>query len=71
MADHFIAINKGADGFKRSDFTTATSTTAAADFELRIADAVVGLTQKDVDIALQAFQRFIHNKDFNGGFPLL
>lgn len=70
MSDHFIAINRGFDGFKLEDFTTGTSTSAAADIELRIADGA-SLTRKDVMIALEAFERYIENKDFNAGFPPL
>lgn len=71
MSDHFYAINKGSDGFKIGDFTLATSSTSAADFELRVADAVTGLTRKDTIIALKAFLRLMENKDVNAGFPIL
>lgn len=58
MSNHFIAINRGTDGFRVNDFTTGTTSSASSDFELRIADAdgqgnVV--KRKDVVIALQAF----------------
>jgi hypothetical protein len=29
MADHFVGFSRGVEGFKYSDFTTGTSTTAA------------------------------------------
>ena len=58
MADHFVSINKGKDGFKMSDFTTGSSSTSGDDIELRMADAA-GLTRKDVLIALEAFERWL------------
>ena len=70
MSDHFISINRGKDGFKLSDFTTGASSTAGDDIELRIADGA-SLTRKDVVIALEAFERFMENKDFNAGFLIL
>lgn len=73
MSDHFIAINRGKDGFKLSDFTTGTSTSAASDIELRIAD-VDGqgnpMTKKDVQIALEAFERFLMGR-LGSTFPPL
>ena len=57
MADHFLGINRGQQGFGDSDFTYGTST-GSTDIELRIADGV-GLTEKDVLLALEAFERFL------------
>lgn len=71
MADHFYAINKGKDGFTISDFTLATSSTTAADFEFRVADATSGLNRKDAIIALKALIRLMENKDVNAGFPII
>lgn len=59
MSNHFIAINRGKSGTKISDFTFGTSSSAASDFELRIAD-VDGqskvMTDKDVRLALEALK---------------
>lgn len=56
MADHFFAINRGLEGFSEVDIVKATSSTSAADMELRLADAA-GLTRRDVLIALKALMR--------------
>jgi hypothetical protein len=58
MADHFVALNRGVQGFKQSDFTTGTSSSAAADIELRIKDGA-GWTKLDATNALNSFQRFL------------
>lgn len=60
MADHFVAIARGVEGSKASDFTTGTSSAATALFELRILD---GVTPKKVEVlkALKAFERFFEN----------
>lgn len=62
MAQRYIAINRGKDGFKNSDFTLGTSSSSGSDIELRFNDAV-GITKKDLQIALEAFERVIPNKD--------
>ena len=59
MADHFLGLNKGQEGFKYSDFT-AGATTGATDVELRVADAA-GLTKKDVHNIIEAFERYFEN----------
>jgi hypothetical protein len=59
MADHFVGLNRGQEGFNYSDFTTGTST-GATDVELRVADAK-NLTKKDVHDILEAFERFFEN----------
>ena len=67
MANTYIAINRGLDGFNLSDFVVGTATTAAADIELRIA-SVDGqgnvLTRMDVTKALMAFERAIAEGSF-------
>lgn len=69
MADHYVSINRGKEGFKLSDFTSGASATTADDIELRIADAA-NLTRKDVILALKAFERFYESK-LNNTFPKL
>lgn len=61
MAQQYIAINVGNDGFKDSQFTVGTSSTAGADIELRYNDATV-LTKKSLLIALEALERRITQK---------
>lgn len=60
MADHFVSLNRGEQGFTSTDFTTATVSTAGDAIELRVADAA-GLSKKDIQIALEAFERFFQN----------
>lgn len=60
MADHFVAIARGVEGFKYSDFTTGTSSAATAAFELRVLDGA-GSTKKDAVNACKAFIRFLEN----------
>lgn len=60
MADHFVSIRRGVDGFKYSDFTTGAASTAAAEYELRVLDGA-GSSKKDVIKALEAFERFFEN----------
>jgi hypothetical protein len=60
MADHFVSLNRGEAGMTYSDFTTGTSTTAGDQIELRVKDAA-SLTKKDVQLALEAFERFFAN----------
>ena len=60
MADHFIALNRGVEGFKLTDFTTGTASSAASGIELRILDGA-GFTKKDAILALKAFQRFLES----------
>lgn len=74
MSNHFFAINRGNDGFKFSDFTLGTSTSASADFELRVAD-VDGqskvVTRKDIMKALEAFERLFEQGGLQSTFPPL
>ena len=61
MADHFVALNDGVEGFKYSDFITGTASTVGVNqVELRVQDGT-NLTRKDVDNMLEAFQRFFQN----------
>jgi hypothetical protein len=60
MADHFVSIRRGVDGGRYVDFTTGTSSTAAAEFELRVLDGASS-SKKDVIKALMAFERFFDN----------
>jgi hypothetical protein len=60
MSDHFVAIARGVEGSKYSDFTVGTSSSAATLFEFRVAD---GVTPKKVEVlkALESIKRFFEN----------
>ena len=60
MADHYVAVARGVEGTKASDFTVGTSSAATALFELRVLD---GVTPSKVEVrkALKAFERFFDN----------
>lgn len=58
MADHFVSLNRGVQGFAQSDFTTGTSSAAADDIELRVRDGA-GFTKNDAVNCLKAFNRFL------------
>ena len=61
MADHYIAVNRGIEGFRQADFITSTASTAGTNqIELRLADGA-SLTKKDAVLALKAFERFLEN----------
>ena len=61
MADHYVALNDGVEGFKYSDFITGTANTVGVNqVELRVQDGT-NLTKKDVTNILKAFQRFFEN----------
>jgi len=60
MADHFVAITRGLEGEKYSDFTTGTSSASTALFEFRVLDGVPP-TKIEVNKALKAFIRFFEN----------
>lgn len=60
MADHFVSLNRGEQGFKYSDFATGVATTAGDTIELRVTDST--MTVKDVIVALEAFDRFFENQ---------
>jgi hypothetical protein len=60
MADHYVAVARGVEGSKYSDFTVGTSSAATALFEFRVLD---GVTPKKVEVlkALEAIERFFEN----------
>lgn len=58
MSDHYIALNRGVEGFKQTDFVTGTASAPTAGIELRILDGA-GFTKKDAVNALAAFERFL------------
>lgn len=61
MADHYVALNDGIEGFKYSDFITGTSSTAGTNqVELRVQDGT-NLTRKDLRNIIDAFNRFFEN----------
>jgi hypothetical protein len=59
MASHFVALDRGVQGTKYSDFTTGTSATAHT-IELRLDDAST-MRAADVEKAILAFRRFFQN----------
>lgn len=60
MADHFVALARGVEGTKYSDFTVGTSSASTALFEVRILDGVTP-TKVEVKKAMEAFERFFEN----------
>lgn len=60
MAQQYVSINRGKTGTKFSDFTKGTASTAGDDIEIRFNDAV-GITRKDLTLALEAFELFYQN----------
>ncbi len=61
MADHYVALNDGIEGFKYSDFITGTANTVGVNqVELRVQDGT-NLTKKDIFNILEAFERFFQN----------
>ncbi len=60
MADHFVAIARGVEGTKYSDFTVGTASSSATLFEFRVNDGVTP-TKVEVLKALEAFERFFQN----------
>jgi hypothetical protein len=61
MADHFVAIARGVEGSKYSDFTTGTASASTTLFEFRVNDGVTP-TKVEVLKALEAFERFFQNQ---------
>ena len=61
MADHYVALNDGIEGFKYSDFITGTASTVGTNqVELRVQDGT-NLSKKDVVNIIKAFRRFFEN----------
>jgi hypothetical protein len=61
MADHYVALNDGVEGFKYSDFITGIASTVGVNqVELRVQDGT-NLTRKDIQNILEAFERFFQN----------
>jgi hypothetical protein len=60
MADHFVAVARGVEGEKYSDFTVGTSSASTALFEFRVLDGITP-TKVEVRKALKAFERFFDN----------
>lgn len=60
MADHYLILDRGEEGFNYSDFTVATSDILTQLFSFRIHD---GVTPKKVEVlkALEAMERFFEN----------
>jgi hypothetical protein len=74
MSNHYVAINRGIDGFKISDFTLGTSSSASSDIELRIADTDANgktPTRMDIQKALRAFERELASGAILSNFPPL
>jgi hypothetical protein len=74
MSNRYVAINRGLDGFKISDFTLGTSSSAGSDVELRIADTDANgkaLTRLDIQKALRAFERELASGAIFSSFPPL
>jgi hypothetical protein len=74
MSNHFAALNRGVSGTKISDFTFGTSSSAASDVELRIADVDGNgkvMTRKDIVLALEAFRRELLSGAIFTTFPPL
>jgi hypothetical protein len=61
MADHYVALNNGVEGFLYSDFLTGTASTVGVNqVELRVQDGT-NLSKKDIKNLLKAFERFFEN----------
>jgi hypothetical protein len=74
MSNHYVAINRGLDGFKSSDFTFGTSSSASSDIELRIADVDgqgKAITRMDIQKALRALERELASGAIFSTFPPL
>ena len=72
MANHFFAINRGLKGFAEVDIVKDTSSTAAADFELRIADVDgqgVVPDRMGAILACEAFIRMLQSGAIFTTFP--
>jgi hypothetical protein len=61
LADHYVALNDGVEGFLYSDFITGTASTVGVNqVELRVQDGT-NLSKKDIKNLLKAFERFFEN----------
>jgi hypothetical protein len=60
MADHFVSLNRGQEGFQYNDFVTGTASSANVGIELRLGDSA-NYRRVDVIKALDAFKRFFDN----------
>lgn len=58
MANHYISINRGKQGFADNDFTYGTSSVSGDDLEIRIADAA-GWTRQEIIQKLDEIGRFL------------
>jgi hypothetical protein len=66
MARHYVSINRGVEGEAYIDFhvnTTEPAGTAPAGIDLFVFSVLDGVTptRKEVDLALEAFERFFEN----------
>ena len=64
MASFFVAIDRGRDGFTRTDFTTGAASSPAKEFELRILDTITN--RDEVVKAVQALERYVTENLFTG-----
>jgi hypothetical protein len=74
MSNHYVAINRGLDGFKINDFTFGASSSSSSDIELRIADVDANgkaMTRMDIQKALRAFERELASGAIFSTFPPL
>lgn len=60
MADHFVSLTRGQEGFQFNDFVTGAASSGAVGIELRLGDSA-GYRRVDVIKALDAFERFFEN----------
>jgi hypothetical protein len=74
MSNEYYAINRGQEGFKISDFTIGTSTSASSDIELRVATVDANgktMTRKDIHNALKSLMRVLESGASFTNFPPL
>lgn len=67
MAQHYIGLNRGLEGFTPSDFTVGTST-GSTDMEFRY-DDTKSLTRKDLHNFLCAVERYVESNLLQSGTP--
>jgi hypothetical protein len=64
MANFFVGIDRGKEGFMRTDFTTGAASTPAKEFEFRILDTI---TNRDEAVkALKAIEMYVTENLFTG-----